>query len=176
MVPDVSLERYYYIYDSQKHRAVVLDRATGEEVPWSTIPRVQLIEHVAAEAGGSALRRFARWCARLTGVQGSSTDQPTERLWRAIQEESVSRTRARQAVVEAVVRAAALGLPRRQSDAAQLLVVHACLHSDPRHAAIDAAHMSERWREFTASSDPRQAVRTMRQRHIDWLLDTLSTS
>lgn len=173
MVPDVSLERYYYIYDSQKHRALVLDRETGEEVPWSIIPRVQLIEHVAIEAGPSVLRRFARWCARVTEIQSVSTNRPAGRLWRAVQDESLSRRSARQEVVEDVVRASALGLPRRRREAAQLLVVHACLHPEPRHAAIDAAHMSERWREFTASSHPSQAVRAMRQRHVDWFLDTL---
>lgn len=174
MVPDVTVNRYYYIFDSRSHRALVLDRATGEEVHWSRIPRIQLIEHVAAECGPSTVRQFATWCARLTDIDDLSSDRPAGKLWEAVQTETASRKRARQTVTEALVRATALGLPRRRIEAARLLLVHACLHPDPRHAAIDAAHMSERWREFKRPAAPAPAVRKMRQRHVDWLLDALS--
>jgi hypothetical protein len=51
--------------------------------------------------------------------------------------------------------------------------VHACTHPSDRQAAIDAAHMSERWAEFTADAEAPQAVQALRQRQIDWLLDVL---
>lgn len=173
MVSDATVNRYYYIFDSRSHRTLVLDRATGKEVQWAGVPRIQLVEHVGAEYGPSMLRRFAEWCARLTDIDDVSTDRPAGKLWRAVQTETATGKRLRRNATEHVVRAAALGLPRRRIEAAQLLLVHACLNPDPRHAAIDAAHMSERWGEFSSPTNPEKAVRAMRQRHVDWLLDTL---
>jgi hypothetical protein len=174
MISDATVDRYYYIFDSREHRALVLDRTTGEEVAWRSVPRVQLIEHVGAEWSGSVLRRFARGCARHTGVEAASARTPTGRLWAAARrDEEAPWTEARRAATDAVVRAAALGLSRRRPEAARLLAAHACTHPSARQAAIDAAHMSERWAEFEAPDDPEAAVRALRQRHIDWLLDVL---
>lgn len=174
MLADATVNRYYYIFDSRSHRTLILDRTTGEEVHWSTMPRIQLLEHVRAVQGPSMLRQFAKWCARLTGIDDMSTDRPVGKLWWAVQTETASWQRARRNATEDVVRAAALGLPRRRMEAARLLLVHACLHPEPRYAAIGAAHMSERWTEFNTATTPEQAVREVRQRHVDWLLDTLS--
>jgi len=174
MMSDTTVDRYYYIFDSRAHRALVMDRRTGEEVAWTAAPRVQLIEYVAGEHGTTILRRFARWCARQTGASGV-TDTPAGRLWAAAREEDRDAwQRVRTDETDAVVEASALGLSRRQAGAARLLTVHACTHPDDHQAAIDAAHMSERWAEFVADGDARQAVAAMRQRQVDWLLDVLS--
>jgi glycerophosphoryl diester phosphodiesterase len=177
MISDATVDRYYYIFDSREHRALVLDRTTGEEMAWRSVPRVQLIDHVGDRQSDAVLRRFAQWCARRTGVEGASADTPTGRLWAAAQrEEEAPWTAARAEGTDAVVRAAALGLPRRRPEAARLLAAHACTHPSARQAAIDAAHMSERWAEFEALDEPEATVRALRQRHIDWLLDALGAA
>lgn len=177
MMSDTTVDRYYYIFDSRAHRALVMDRRTGEEVAWTAAPRVQLIEYVAGEHGKAILRRFAQWCARQTGASGLPDDTPAGRLWAVAHEgDRYAWTRARTAETNAVVEASALGLPRRQRGAARLLTIHACTHPDDHQAAIDAAHMSERWAEFAAEGDAVQAVEAMRQRQVDWLLDVLSAS
>jgi len=174
MISDTTVDRYYYIFDSQERRALVLDRTTGEEVAWRSVPRVQLIEYVRQRQGDAVLRNFARWCAREAGAAEAPLHTPTGRFWRAAQPDTgTSRSEARADGTEAVVRAAALGLPRRRPEAARLLVAHACTHPSARQAAIDAAHMDERWAEFAATEEPKAAVRALRQRHIDWLLDAL---
>ena len=174
MISDATVDRFYYIFDSREHRALVLDRTTGEEVAWRGVPRVQLIDHVGETQSDAVLRRFARWCARQTGVEAAGPQTPTGRLWAAAQrDEQAPWTEARREGTDAVVRAAALGLPRRRPEAARLLAAHACTHPSARQAAIDAAHMSERWAEFEAPDEPEAAVRALRQRHIDWLLDVL---
>jgi hypothetical protein len=174
MVPDTTVDRYYYIFDSRVHRALVMDRRTGEEVAWAAAPRVQLLEHVAETRSATVGRRYARWCARQTGVDECADDTPTGRLWTAAQQDGAAAWKeARSATTDAVVRASAVGLPRRRAAAARLLAAHACTHPDDRQAALDAAHMSERWAEFAAEGDPTQAVQTMRQRQVDWLLDRL---
>jgi hypothetical protein len=173
MTSDATVDRYYYIFDSRAHRALVMDRRTGEEVAWTSAPRVQLIEYVAEERSPSTLRRFARWCARRATAPAAPADTPTGRLWAAARDDEAAWTQARRDATDAVVRAAALDLPRQQAGAARLLTVHACTHPSARQAAIDAAHMSERWAEFEAESDPEQAVQALRQRHVDWLLDEL---
>lgn len=176
MVSDATVERYYYIFDSREHRALVVDRATGEEVAWGGIPRVQLIEYVSKNQAMPALRRFARWCARQTGADAALPETATAQLWAAAVEGGEEDRSVRRETTGAVVRAAALGLPRRHPEAARLLAAHACTHSDSRRAAIDAAHMSERWAEFEADVEPEAAVRAMRQRQVDWLLDALDPS
>lgn len=175
MVSDATVDRFYYIFDSRAHRALVLDRVTGEEVAWRSVPRVQLIEHVETAQSGAVLRAFARWCARQVGIDEVPEGAPAARLWRAARQDDPSAwTTARQETTDAVVRAAALGLSCGRSAAARLLVVHACTHPDARQAAIDAAHMTERWVEFDEGRPAEAAVRTVRQRHIDWLLDALN--
>lgn len=175
MVSDATIDRFYYIFDSRAHRALVLDRATGEEVAWRSVPRVQLIEHVEKERSAAVLRAFARWCARQVGIDEVPESSPAARLWTAAQQDDSSAwVHGRDETTDAVVRAAALGLSRGRSAAARLLVVHACTHSDARQAAIDAAHMTERWVEFEEERPAESAVRAMRQRHIDWLLDALN--
>jgi hypothetical protein len=173
MISDATVDRFYYIFDSRQQRTLVLDRATGEEVAWTSVPRVQLIEYVAEQRSPQELRRFARWCARQTDVVATSKHSATGALWVAAQGEPTVWSEARSDAGEAVVRAAALGLSQGDPSAARLLVVHACTHPDPARAAIDAAHMSERWAEFNADADPEHDVRRMRQRHVDWLLDAL---
>lgn len=176
MVSDLTVRRYYYIFDPRQQRALVLDRATGEEVAWASVSRVQLIEHVAANTTGSVLRRFARWCARQTGAEAVPSRTPTGQLWIAAAGNRAEQKSIRQKVTGDVVRAAVLGLPRARSAAARLLTVHACTHPDPRQGAIDAAHMSERWAEFEAQERESAAVTKMRQLYVDWLLDVLGSS
>jgi hypothetical protein len=177
MISDATVDRYYYIFDSRERRALVLDRTTGEEVAWRSVPRVQLIDFVREQRGDAVLRAFARWCARQTGVEAVPAHTPTARFWGAAQTGTdPARSDARDHATDAVVRAAALGLPRRRPEAARLLVAHACTHPSARQAAIDAAHMSERWAEFAATDEPEAAVRALRQRHVDWLLDALAAA
>jgi acyl-CoA reductase-like NAD-dependent aldehyde dehydrogenase len=171
MISDATVDRYYYIFDSRERRPLVMDRQTGAEVDWDAAPRVQLIDYVAAARSTVVLRRFARWCARQTNVDTVPSDTPTGRLWTAAQEGEEAWPRVRAETVDAVVEAVVLDLSRHRADAARLLVAHACTHPDPRQAAIDAAHMSERAAEFAADAAPTEAVRALRQRQIDWLLD-----
>ena len=174
MISDATVDRYYYIFDSRERRALVLDRTTGEEVAWRSVPRVQLIDYVRERRGGSVPRAFARWCARRAGAEEAPPRSPTARLWKAARPGTTTgRSEVRDEHTDAVVRAAALGLPRRRPEAARLLAVHACTHPSARQAAIDAAHMSERGAEFAASEAPEAAVRALRRRQVDWLLDAL---
>lgn len=177
MDPNVTVERYYYIFDSRARRTLVLDRRTGKEVVWTAVPRVGLIGYVAEERSPSTVRRFARWCARLTGADAAPEHSTTGQLWEAARREEREVSKAvRRETTDAVVRAVALDLPQGQTEAARLLAAHACTHPCDRQAAIDAAHMCERWVEFGAEVDPAAAVQRARQRQIDWLLDSLNTS
>ena len=76
-------------------------------------------------------------------------------------------------MVDAVIRAVTLGVPAGDANGARLLAVYSCTHAKPLRAAIDAAHMEERWAEFVDDDTPRTSVRAVRQGQIDWLLDTL---
>lgn len=176
MVSDTTVERYYYIFDSRENRALVVDRVTGEEVAWGSLPRVQLIDYVSKNQATPVLRRFARWCARQAGAEAALPGTATAHLWVVATEGVEENVPVRRDATDAVVRAAALGLPRRRPDAARLLTVHACTHPGSRRAAIDAAHMSERWAEFDAETNPEAAVQSMRQRQVDWLLDVIDPS
>jgi len=175
MIPDDTVDRYYYIFDSREGRAVVMDRTTGREFVWADTPQAPLIDHVRKQRSERSLRRFARWCARQTGAHEGPVHAPTGRMWAAVRGRSSDgdRVRVREATAEAAVLAASLGLPRRRAEAARLLTVHACTHPEARRAALDAAHMSERWAEFEADTEPSAAVRRLRRRQINWLLDAL---
>jgi len=177
MIPDNTVDRYYYIFDAQACRTLVMDRMTGDEYAWDETSRAQLLDYAQHRCSTAVRRHFARWCVRQTEVDTAPLHTMTGRLWAAVRRGSHSTTRARvrtEAMDDAAV-AAALGLPQGRSDAAQLLAVHACTHPDPRRAALDAAHMSERWAEFEADPDAATGVERVRQRHVDWLLDAIRT-
>jgi len=172
MISDTSVDRYYYIFDSREHRALVLDRETGEEHPPETDPRPPLIKHVRTRRSSTPLRQFARWCAQQVGAGGAASHTAAGRLWAAAKrDDAAAWRRVRQDTSDSAMLAVALGLPHGQADAARLLTLHACTHSSARRAALDAAHMSERWAEFSAESNPAAAAQAMRQRHVNWLLD-----
>ena len=174
MISDARVDRYYYIFDGREHRALVLDRATGEEQRPETDPRTSLIDHVRAERSPALQRRFARCCARQVNPHMAPSHTAAGRLWAAAQRDDTSVwQRVRRETADTVMLAVALGLSRGQPDAARLLVLHACTHPEAQHAALDAAHMSERWAEFSAESNPAAAARAMRTKHVNWLLDRL---
>lgn len=176
MISDARADRYYYIYDSREHRALVLDRATGEERAHRAGARARLIDHVRARRSSAVLRRFAQWCARQVDADTCLSHTAAGRLWAAAQRDDPNTwQRVRRETTDTAMLAVALGLPQEQPDAAQLLVLHACTHPQAQHAALDAAHMSERWAEFCAESDPAAAAQGMRARHVNWLLDRLPT-
>lgn len=176
MISDARADRYYYIYDSREHRALVLDRATGNEYAHGTSARAQLVDHVRARRSSAVLRRFARWCARQVDASAAPAHTAAGRLWAAAQRDDDSIwQRVRRETTDTVMLAVALGLPRGRPDAARLLVLHACTHPRAQHAALDAAHMSERWAEFSADSNPAAAARALRARQVNWLLDRLPT-
>jgi hypothetical protein len=173
MISDATIDRYYYIYDGRNHRALVMDRTTGEEFAWTAAPRAQLIDHVAGEADEALLRTFARWCAAETGAGEVPVHTATGRLWRALRHgDRDAWRRTREGATDAITMAATVGLSRREPSAARLLAVHACTYAEPRRAARHAAHMSERWAELQ-DADPAQSAHTHRQRQLDWLLDAL---
>lgn len=182
-VADTRVERYYYIFDSRQQRAVVVDRTTGAEYDWEGEARVQLIRHAAAVAGPATIVRFAAWCSAQTGAGSRGAgggEGPADRLAEAARKRAdggaaVSERAAavRDETNDDVLLASTVGLPRQEPEAARLLTAQAALIDDPVEAAINAAHMSERWAEFSAEDSPESAARAMRERQIDWLLDRL---
>ena len=172
MISDTRVDRYYYIFDSCEHRALVLDRATGEEQRAEADPRTSLIGHVRTKRSPVLQRRFAQWCARQVDPGAAPSHTAAGRLWAAAQrDDPAAWKRVRRETSDSVMLAVALGLPRGRPEAARLLTLQACTHADAEQAALDAAHMSERWAEFSAESNPAAAARAMRTEHVDWLLD-----
>ncbi len=173
---DAKADQYYYIFDSRTHRPLVLDRATGEHYASGSDPRGPLIEHVSARRGPEVLRRFARWCARQVNPSAASAHTAAGRLWAAAQRDAPEAwQRVRHETADAALLAMSLGLPQREPPAARLLTLQACTHPEAQQAARDAAHMSERWAEFSASSASAEEAEAMRARHVDWLLDRVFT-
>ena len=80
MISDATVDRYYYIFDSRARRTLVLDRTTGDEVAWRSVPRVQLVDYVRTQRGDAALLAFARWCGRRIGVEEVPAHTPTATL------------------------------------------------------------------------------------------------
>ncbi|MFB6271446.1 MAG: hypothetical protein ABEL51_00990 [Salinibacter sp.] len=177
MTADARAHRYYYIFDSRKRRALVLDRTTGEERVSDVDPRVGLIRHVQSDGSAGDLREFARWCARQVGADAAPSHTAAGRLWAAAQRDDLTAwKRVRRETSDTVMLAVALGLPQYEPEAARLLTLQSASHPDPEQAALDAAHMSERWAEFDAEGEPAAAAKVMRARHIDWLLDRMPES
>lgn len=226
-ISDDTVQRYYYIYDSRAGRPLVQDRLTQAPYVWDDDPRAPVLQYAASreseETGkdpavhqqGNLSHRFALWCARqVTGTvrveQTENTEsvlvaETTDDLVRAVEDlitspgsEKVPSIRS--AAETAVIHASTIGLSEMDPAAAALLTAFGATHPDPRTAALDAAHMGERYAEFVAyhrhngadtplppavrerherrpgrreeeTPVPDAAARLMREAHIDWLLD-----
>lgn len=172
MMSDARVDRYYYIFDSRTRRPLVLDRATGANRSPSSDPRGPLIEHVSSQTSPETLRRFAQWCARQVNADAAPAHTAAGRLWAAAQRDAPGDwRRVRRETTDSVMIAVSLGLSRREPEAARLLTLQSCTHPDAQQAAHHAAHMSERWAEFSEPSAPVEAAHKMRTRHVNWLLD-----
>jgi len=177
VMSDARVDQYYYIFDSRTHRPLVLDRATGEHRPPNADSRGPLIDHVSSQRGPEVLRQFARWCAQQVDPDTASAHTAAGRLWAAARQDAPEAwRRVRQDTADSAMLAMSLGLPQREPRAARLLTLQACTHPEAQQAAHDAAHMSERWAEFSAPSAPVEEAHAMRARHVDWLLDRVSTA
>lgn len=223
-IPDDTVQRYYYVYDSRAGRPLVQDRLTEAPYVWDDDPRAPVLRYVAssdpnqedaAETNADTIdRRFALWCAhQVTDALRSEAergDTPSSmstitgeraRVAEGLVETLGSKQSefVRGAAENAVIHASTIGLSEMDPSAAALLTAFGATHADPRTAALDAAHMSERYAEFAAyhrhngadtplpaavrqrydrlpgargdTPVPDAAARLMREAHIDWLLE-----
>jgi hypothetical protein len=223
-ISDDTVQRYYYVYDSRAGRPLVQDRLTQAPYVWDDDPRAPVLRYAASSEPGAEKRggerprgvdrRFALWCARQVtdalrsqaeqGDTPSSTSTVTDELIRAAEAlvetpESKRAKSVRGTAENAVIHASTIGLSEMDPSAAALLTAFGATHSDPRTAALEAAHMSERYAEFVAyhrhngtdtplpaavrqrydrlpgargdTPVPDAAARLMREAHIDWLLE-----
>lgn len=140
---------------------------------------MKLARYLESEQSSHVLRAFACWCARQTW-QEEAPSQRCYSLWntaRAVctRRAPVSALReVRAASDNEAVAASTIGLPRRSPEAAQLLAARGCADPDVHTAVHDAMHMSLRWAECVAPSDPETAIRMMRTRHRNALLDAIN--
>ena len=112
MISDTRVDRYYYIFDSCEHRALVLDRATGEEQRAEADPRTSLIGHVRTKRSPALQRRFAQWCARQVDPGAAPSHTAAGRLWAAAQrDDPAAWKRVRRETSDSVM------LDQRQRDA-----------------------------------------------------------
>lgn len=223
VISDDTVQRYYYIYDSRAGRPLVQDRLTQAPYVWDDDPRAPVLRYAASLTSGEATksreedavaRRFALWCARqVTGAVRSQAEpgDPSASVFRMTDElvqaadvlvgtpESKEAESVRGSAENAVIHASTIGLSEMDPAAAALLTAFGATHPDPRTAALESAHMSERYAEFVAyhrhngadtplpdavrqrhdrlpgarddTPVPDAAARLMREAHIDWLLD-----
>lgn len=175
---------YYYIFDGRSGRPVIVDRSSGtpaREAPSDVQPDcMPVAEHVLHQQGTAVIRAFACWCAQQTWTpnpppEACAAPWHTARRVAATKASSQTLEKARSQSNEDAVLAAAVGMPRRRAEAAQLLAARSCTEPDVLAAAHDAMHMSTRWAEFTHSApEADAAIRAMHEHHLNALLDALN--
>lgn len=178
------VDQFYYIFDGRQQRTLVLDRRTGDLYARRNSDRARLMTYMVHTGGVHILRRFALWCAEeVTSHNAEATSETMQALVACGMRMANGHASAasvediRSDAMGEVVLASAVGLSYHQPEGAALLVAYACTHADPMEAALDAAHMSERWAEFCADPYERaEAVEAMRQRHINYFLDQLNAA
>lgn len=106
-IPDDTVGRYHYVYDSRQGRTVVHDRQTRAPYDWSADPRTPLLKDLARRITARSVssprapgrpkqmyRRFALWCASAAlggnlrnedaaGQDATSGDSASAALFRA---------------------------------------------------------------------------------------------
>jgi len=91
-IPDDTVQRYHYVYDSREGRAILHDRQTRAAYDWSADPRAPLLDNLAQRIETrieaptrvsvcvrQMYRRFALWCAAtVVGMDVEKRESPEE--------------------------------------------------------------------------------------------------
>ncbi|MDZ7681824.1 MAG: hypothetical protein U5J63_08990 [Fodinibius sp.] len=180
-----------YIYDSDRHKIIMIDSETGEQVSEEDDKVTSLLKYFEQEDRQVQLRKFAVWCAqqmndKLKPIQKKILDLADK----AIQQKAdTSSLRELYEETEgAAVATDSVGLRQGDENAPAYLAARECINPDPIEGAIQAARFHRLWAEMKdqnkemenvalqeiKAETSKSAIQQVEQQQIDYLLDLMN--
>lgn len=180
-----------YIYDTERHKIIMIDSETGEQVKEDDDKVTGFLKYLHEEGNYILLRKFSVWCARqvndkLKPIQKKILDLAEK----AIQQKADTKD-LRELYEETEGTAVAtdtIGLRQGNENAPAYLSARECINPDPLEGAIQAARFHRLWAEMQDDEDgisdialqeikaeaSESAIQKVEQKQIDYLLDLMN--
>ena len=186
-------ENYIYIYDTDRHKVIIIDGETGEEIEEKDDRVTSVLNYLREQEADDKLRKFSIWCAHQCNnefkplqtkmvelaesvIQGKKTREDLEKLYEETEGQAVATD--------------TVGLRQGSINAPAFLATRECINPDPFEGALQAARFHRLWadlkdREEDEEKDNQKvlkeieidaaedAVQQTEQQQIDYLLDLI---
>lgn len=186
-------DNYIYIYDTDRHKVIIIDGETGEEIEEKDDRVSSILNYLKEQEAEDKLRKFAVWCAHQCNKEFKPLQtKMIELAEKAIQGEK-GQEDLKQLFEETEGQAIAtdtVGLRQGSVNAPAFLATRECVNPDAFEGALQAARFHRLWAELKEESDEGEekkkgtlkeieidagedTVQKTEQEQIDYLLDLI---
>jgi hypothetical protein len=180
-----------YIYDTDRHKIIMIDSETGEQVSEQDDKVTSLLKYLEEEGRPVILRKFAVWCAH----QMNNKLKPIQKKILDLADKAVNQETDTESLKElyeetegAAVATDSVGLRQGDENAPAYLAARECINPDPLEGAIQAARFHRLWAEMKEQDEEienvalqeikadtqKSAIQQVEQQQIDYLLDLMN--
>jgi len=181
---------HIYIYDESRHKIIVIDGETGEEVRREDDRVTSLLNHLSENGERGKLRKFSVWCAHRANKKIKPIQAKMfELAEKAISENAeIDELKGLYDETEGTAIATdSVGLQHGSSSAPAFLASRECVNPDPLEGALQAARYHRLWAELKQREEDENTyldeididasggiTQRTEQAQIDYLLDLMS--
>lgn len=180
-----------YIYDTERHKIIMIDGETGEQVKEDDDQVTSFLKYLHEEGNPILLRKFAVWCAS----QINDKLKPIQKKILDLAEKAIQQKADTEALRElyeetegTAIATDTLGLRQGNENAPAYLSARECINPNPLEGAIQAARFHRLWaemqdeesdisdlalREIKAEATE-SAIQQVEQKQTDYLLDLMN--
>lgn len=180
-----------YIYDTERHKIIMIDGETGEQVEEEDDQVTAFLKYLHEEGKTLFLRKFAVWCTH----QINDELKPIQKKILDLAEEAIQRNADREALHElyqetesTAIATDTVGLRQGKENAPAYLAARECINPDALEGAIQAARFHRIWAEMKQekeeasnaalkeikASATQTAIQEVEQQQTDYLLDLMN--
>ncbi|HKK46357.1 MAG TPA: hypothetical protein VJ964_12605 [Balneolaceae bacterium] len=180
-----------YIYDTDRHKIIMIDGETGEQVEEEDDQVTAFLKYLHKEGKILDLRKFAVWCTH----QINDSLKPIQKKILDLAEEAIKRNADTEALSElydktesTAIATDTVGLRQGNENAPAYLAARECINPDALEGAIQAARFHRIWAEMKQEQEEendavlkeiqakttQSAIQEIEQIQTDYLLDLMN--
>jgi len=179
-----------YIYDTERHKIIMIDGETGEQVEEEDDQVTAFLKYLNREGNTLALRKFAVWCT----YQINNSLKPIQKKILDLAEEAIQQNADTESLRElyretesTAIATDTVGLRQGNENAPAYLAARECINPDALEGAIQAARFHRIWTEMKQEEETsnaalkeikaettQSAIQKTVQHQTDYLLDLMN--
>lgn len=180
-----------YIYDTDRHKIIMIDGETGEQVKEEDDQVTSFLKYLHTEGEHILLRKFSVWCAQeinqqLKPIQKKILDLAEEAIHQNADSESLKELY--EGTEGTAIATDTVGLRQGDQNAPAYLSARECINPNALEGAIQAARFHRLWAEMQDEEDDindfalkeiragssETAIKRVEQQQTDYLLDLMN--